>query len=118
MVSVGAVTRVLLGKYVFCNTRVAAISNTGLVKFYSAGSYVNLYAYVEQNKRRNIVLILRTLCAFVKLKNEVCIYIQYVCNTWLYLLLIPFSLVICLGIIDFTIVLINLKNKMNIKKIS
>ena len=57
MASVGAVTRVLLGKNVFCNNKVAAISYTGLIKFYStAPVYENIKIDVVGAKK-NVGLI-------------------------------------------------------------
>ncbi|KAL0840942.1 hypothetical protein ABMA28_014735 [Loxostege sticticalis] len=57
MASVGAVTRILLGKNVLNTSRVAALSNTGLVKFYSAApSYENIKTEVVGTKK-NVGLI-------------------------------------------------------------
>ncbi|KAL0892759.1 hypothetical protein ABMA27_014465 [Loxostege sticticalis] len=57
MASVGAVTRILLGKNVLNTSRVAALSNTGLVKFYSAApSYENIKTKVVGSKK-NVGLI-------------------------------------------------------------
>lgn len=52
MASVGAVTRILLGKSVFNTSRVATLSNTGLVKFYSAApTYENIKIDVVGTKK-------------------------------------------------------------------
>lgn len=39
MASVGAITRILLGKNVLNGGRLAVLPNTGFVKFYGAGKY-------------------------------------------------------------------------------
>ncbi|XP_028174303.1 probable enoyl-CoA hydratase, mitochondrial [Ostrinia furnacalis] len=52
MASVGSLTRVLLGKNVVNTSRVATLSNTGLVKFYSAApSYENIKTEVVGAKK-------------------------------------------------------------------
>ncbi|KAJ2939199.1 hypothetical protein O0L34_g8513 [Tuta absoluta] len=57
MASVGAVTRLLLGKTVLNSGRVAALPNTGLVKFYSAApAYENILIDVVGSKK-NVGLI-------------------------------------------------------------
>lgn len=41
MAAVSVVTRILLGKTVVNTGRLATFSNSGLIKFYSTGTYVN-----------------------------------------------------------------------------